>query len=93
MTAPDPRWHPNNMTMFDVGRVQQLDHDDIQPKIAHVMGNMLQAVAGGCLSGFCKVRTLQTHTGALYAICNAQRPAIGALKTRTQRSIRQGNDR
>ena len=56
MTAPDPRWHPRNMTMFDVGRVQQLDHDDIQPKIAHVIGNMLQAIAGGCQSGFCKVR-------------------------------------
>ena len=57
MTAPDPRWHPRGMAMFDVGRWQQLDHEDIQPKIAHVMGNMLQAVAGGCNSGFCKVRT------------------------------------
>ena len=55
MTAPDPRWHPRDMTMFDVGRWQQLDHEDIQPRIAHVMGNMLQAVAGGCNSGFCKV--------------------------------------
>ena len=55
MTAPDPRWHPRDMAMFDVGRWQQLDHEDIQPRIAHVMGNMLQAVAGGCNSGFCKV--------------------------------------
>lgn len=55
MTAPDPRWHPRGMTMFDVGRAQQLDHEDIQPKVAHVIGNMLQAVAGGCQTGFCKV--------------------------------------
>ena len=55
MTAPDPRWHPRGMTMFDVGRLQQLDHEDIQPKVAHVIGNMLQAIAGGCQTGFCKV--------------------------------------
>lgn len=55
MTAPDTMWHPRNKTMFDVGRLQQLDHEDIAPKIAHVMGNQLQALAGGCQSGFCKV--------------------------------------
>lgn len=55
MTAPDPLWHPRSLTMFDVGRSQQLDHEDIQPRIAHIMGNMLQALAGGCRSGLCKV--------------------------------------
>ena len=55
MSAPDIRWHPRDLSMFDVGRWQQLDHEDIQPRIAHVMGNMLQAIAGGCQSGYCKV--------------------------------------
>jgi hypothetical protein len=56
MTAPDPLWHPRNLTMFDVGRIAQRDDEDINPRIAHVMGNMLQAAAGGCHNGFCRVR-------------------------------------
>ncbi len=60
MTAPDPQWHPRDMSMFDVGRWQQLDHEDIEPRIAHVMGNMLQAIAGGCQSGFCKVNLAES---------------------------------
>lgn len=57
MTAPDPRWHPRSQTMFDVGREAQSDHEGIQPRIAHAIGNMLQAIAGGCQLGLCKVRS------------------------------------
>ena len=56
MTAPDPRWHPRNLTMFDIGREAQSDHEGIEPRIAHAIGNMLQAIAGGCQLGLCKVR-------------------------------------
>ena len=56
MTAPDPLWHPRGLTMFDVGRIAQRDDEPIQPKIAHVMGNLIQAAAGGCLKGACRVR-------------------------------------
>lgn len=57
MTAPDPLWHPRGLTMFDVGRIAQRDDEPIQPKVALVMGNLLQAAAGGCLKGACRVRT------------------------------------
>ncbi len=57
MTAPDPLWHPRGLTMFDVGRIAQRDDEPIQPKVAHVMGNLLQASAGGCLKGACRVST------------------------------------
>ena len=56
MTAPDPRWHPRNLTMFDIGREAQSDNEGIEPRIAHAIGNMLQAIAGGCQLGLCKVR-------------------------------------
>ena len=56
MTAPDPRWHPRNLTMFDIGREAQPDHEGIEPRIAHAIGNMLQSIAGGCQLGLCKVR-------------------------------------
>lgn len=60
MTAPDPLWHPRGLTMFDVGRIAQRDDEPIQPKIAHVMGNLIQAAAGGCLKGACKVCPCRT---------------------------------
>lgn len=56
MTAPDPRWHPRNLTMFDIGREAQSDNEGIEPRIAHAIGNMLQVIAGGCQLGLCKVR-------------------------------------
>ena len=72
--------------MFDVGRWQQLDHEDIQPRIAHVMGNMLQAIAGGCQSGFCKVNLAESpnslctlHLLCSMALCSRYRGCAGIL--------------
>ena len=65
MTAPDPLWHPRGLTMFDVGRIAQRDDEPIQPKVAHVMGNLLQAAAGGCLKGACRVSASPTPSLAV----------------------------
>ncbi len=52
MTAPDPLWHPDGAsTMFDVGAIAQKDDQDIRPRIARVLGNLLTAAAGGCAAG------------------------------------------
>ena len=52
MTAPDPLWHPDNQsTMFDVGPVAQRDDQDIRPRIARVLDNLLETAAGGCAPG------------------------------------------
>lgn len=56
MTAPDPAWHPRGAAMFDVGAVAQHDHEDIRERIAVVLDDLLQAAAGGCTGGTCKVR-------------------------------------
>jgi hypothetical protein len=55
MTAPDPLWHPAGAAMFDVGAVAQRDHEDIRDRIAVVLDVLLQATAGGCTGGTCKV--------------------------------------
>jgi hypothetical protein len=37
--------------MFDVGAIAQKDDQDIRPRIARVLGNLLTAAAGGCAAG------------------------------------------
>ena len=55
MTTMDPLWHPDGQSMFDVGAIAQGDKDDILPRIAAVMGNLVQAAVGECQEGLCKV--------------------------------------
>lgn len=54
MTNPDPLYHPRNLTMFDPSPSGPQPDDDILPKAAHTLGNMLAAAAGIC-HGICKV--------------------------------------
>ena len=54
MTNPDPLYHPRNLTMFDPSPPGPQPDDDILPKAAHTLGNMLAAAAGIC-HGICKV--------------------------------------
>ena len=61
MTAPDPLWHPQGLFMCDVGEEAQADHEDITPRVARVMGNLLEAAAGDCTQGLCKVRCSQAN--------------------------------
>ena len=74
MTAPDPRWHPRNLTMFDIGREAQSDGEGIEPRIAHAIGNMLQAMAGGCQLGLCKVRECPKQIAFCLPCCFSQDP-------------------
>ena len=74
MTAPDPRWHPRNLTMFDIGREAQSDHEGIEPRIAHAIGNMLQAIAGGCQLGLCKVRKSVMKMSSRRPCCHSYSP-------------------
>ena len=55
MTNPDPMWHPKGLLHFDIGRVAQDDHQEIVPRVAGGMGNLLNACAGSCKQGLCKV--------------------------------------
>ena len=57
MTDLDPLWHPRGRVMFDVGRESQLDHETINGRLAVFMGTLLQAAAGACSQGICKVHT------------------------------------
>lgn len=41
--------------MFDVGPQAQEDHEEIVGRVARLMGNLLQATAGGCTEDPCKV--------------------------------------
>jgi len=73
MTVPDPVWHPEGLHMFDVGREAQEDRDEIVSRVARPMGNLLQAAAGFCKIGLCKVRIPPPpqvrnipHTGRLF---------------------------
>ena len=74
MTAPDPRWHPRNLTMFDIGREAQSDNEGIEPRIAHAIGNMLQAIAGGCQLGLCKVRISLMQMALCRPSCHSHSP-------------------
>lgn len=56
MTTPDPEWHPEGLFVFDVGAEAQADHEEIVPRVARIMGNLLQAAAGECRQGTCKVK-------------------------------------
>lgn len=53
MTNPDPLYHPRNLTMFDPSPPGPHPDDDILPKAAHTLGNLLAAAAGIC-HGICK---------------------------------------
>jgi hypothetical protein len=55
MTDPDPLWHPRGLSMFDVGRLSQMDDQEVVPRVAKVLGNHLMAAAGGCHKGLCQV--------------------------------------
>ncbi|BDA47330.1 hypothetical protein COCOBI_10-1760 [Coccomyxa sp. Obi] len=63
MTNPDPLWHPRNLTMFDPSPPGPQPDDDILPKAAHTLGNLLSAAAGTC-HGLCKLEV--NHTVALH---------------------------
>jgi hypothetical protein len=54
MTAPNPAWHPRGLTMFDPVPPGLSPDDDILPKVAGVVANYLQALAGVC-QGLCRV--------------------------------------
>lgn len=57
MTNPDPLWHPRNLSMFDPCPAGPQPDDDILPKAANTLGNLLSAAAGTC-HGLCKVLPL-----------------------------------
>ncbi|CAK0783338.1 hypothetical protein CVIRNUC_006537 [Coccomyxa viridis] len=63
MTNPDPLYHPRNLTMFDPSPPGPQPDDDILPKAAHTLGNMLAAAAGIC-HGICKLEA--EHTVSLH---------------------------
>ena len=56
MTDINPGWHPQGRSMFDVGRVSQMDAQTINDRLALFMGTLLQAAAGTCTRPLCKVR-------------------------------------
>ena len=56
LTSPDPLWHPYGLTMFDPSPPGPQTDDDILPKAAHSLGNLLSAAAGTCC-GLCQVGT------------------------------------
>lgn len=56
MTTLSPGWHHQGLHMFDVGDVAQGDGDEITDRVAKPMGNLLQAAAGFCQTGTCKVQ-------------------------------------
>ena len=66
MTAPDPLWHPQGLFMFDVGEEAQADHEDITPRVARIMGNLLEAAAGDCTQRLCKVRRSQAKMHTIF---------------------------
>lgn len=55
MTNPDPGWSQQGLHMFDVGEEAQEDSAEIISRVARPMGNLLQAAAGYCKDGGCKV--------------------------------------
>ena len=55
MTHPDPGWHPEGFHIFDVGYEAQDDSQEIKTRVARPLGNLLQAAAGFCNEGLCKV--------------------------------------
>ncbi|EIE25857.1 hypothetical protein COCSUDRAFT_46409 [Coccomyxa subellipsoidea C-169] len=63
MTNPDPLWHPRNLSMFDPCPAGPHPDDDILPKAAHTLGNLLSAAARTC-HGLCKLEV--EHTVALH---------------------------
>lgn len=58
MTDINPVWHPHGRTMFDVGRVSQLDAQTINDRLALFMGTLLQAAAGTCTRALCQACAL-----------------------------------
>jgi hypothetical protein len=58
VTNPDPHWHPRNLSMFDPCPPGPHPDDDILPKAAHTLGNLLAAAAGTC-QDLCKVFAFQ----------------------------------
>ena len=55
MTNPDPGWSPDGLHMFDVGEIAQDDSEEIIARVAKPLGNLLEAAAGFCTEGTCKV--------------------------------------
>lgn len=54
LTMPDPLWHPHGLSMFDPSPPGPQCDDDILPKAAYTLGNLLSAAAGTC-TGLCQV--------------------------------------
>jgi hypothetical protein len=71
MTDPDPLWHPRGLSMFDVGRLSQMDNQEVVPRVAKVLGNHLMAAAGGCRTGLCKVSNVDPRSHASPHSCTA----------------------
>ena len=69
MTTPDPLWHPQGLSMFDVGGIAQGDRDDIIDKVAIPFGNLLEAAAGYCQHDPCKVWIINVCTLFSYSPC------------------------
>ena len=73
MTNPDPLYHPRNLTMFDPSPPGPQPDDDILPKAAHTLGNLLATAAGIC-HGLCKV-----HPENNVALCSCAEAARSLL--------------
>ena len=72
MTDLDPLWHPRpGRSMFDIGRISQLDGETIKDRLATFMGTLLQAAAGVCSYGICKVLLALAVTVLAAGACSA----------------------
>ena len=78
ITDLDPMWHPRpERAMFDVGRASQLDGETSNARLASFMATLLQAAAGVCSGGICKVLPQPDaclRSGALLRPSAAARP-------------------
>ncbi|KAK9803696.1 hypothetical protein WJX73_002056 [Symbiochloris irregularis] len=62
MTDIDPLWHPDNRTMFDVGKIGQNENDDIRIRTAVVLRTHLLMAAGVCSQDTCQLEWDHTIT-------------------------------
>jgi hypothetical protein len=69
MTNPDPLWHPRNLSMFDPSPPGPHCDDDILPKAAYTLGNLLAAAAGIC-HDLCKVPIYISISCHVAAVCS-----------------------
>ena len=83
LTSPDPLWHPQGLTMFDPSPPGPQCDDDILPKAAHTLGNLLSAAAGTC-RGLCQVNTpcpIQLPSAPCALASSALRCTLAALSS------------